>query len=81
MELDLLLFASLRDVAGSATLRVNIPEGATVSQLLESVGQAHPQLTPKLGLVRVAIGNEFAAPEDVIPPDQEIALIPPVSGG
>ncbi|OUU26021.1 MAG: molybdopterin converting factor subunit 1 [Planctomycetia bacterium TMED53] len=81
MELDLLLFASLRDIAGAQTLKVDLPEGATVSELLEMIAQNHPEFAPKLPHVRVAIGDEFAQPGDTIPADQEIALIPPVSGG
>ncbi|MGB1662135.1 MAG: MoaD/ThiS family protein [Planctomycetota bacterium] len=81
MDLELLLFASLKDDVGSPTLRLTIPEGSTVSTLLQEIGRAHPYLQEKLAHVRVAIGDEFADPEAIISADQEIALIPPVSGG
>ena len=81
MDLELLLFASLKDDVGSPTLKLSLPEGSTVSNLLQEIGESHPCLQAKLAHVRVAIGNEFADPETVISEGQEIALIPPVSGG
>lgn len=81
MELELLLFASLKDDVGSPTLKVTLPSGSTVANLLAEVGKVQPQLQSKLTHVRVAIGDEFASPETPIAEGQEIALIPPVSGG
>ncbi len=81
MEIELLLFASLRDVIGSSKMKIDLPAGATVTDLLSRVGQEHPELLSKLAHVRVAIGDEFADNDAIIPNDQEIALIPPVSGG
>ena len=81
MEVELLLFASLRDDVGSSTLKISLPPEATVATLLEEVGRTLPQLQPKLAHVRVAIGDEFAEFTAVIPGDRDIALIPPVSGG
>lgn len=81
MDLELLLFASLKDDVGSPTLKMTLPEGSTVSTLLQEIGEAHPYLQGKLAHVRVAIGDEFADPDAIISEGQEIALIPPVSGG
>ena len=57
MDLELLLFASLKDDVGSPTLRLTIPEGSTVSNLLQEIGESHPYLQAKLAHVRVAIGG------------------------
>lgn len=81
MEIELLLFASLRDTIGSSKIKIDLPAQATVAILLERVGQEYPELQSKLAPVRVAIGNEFADETAIIPAGQEIALIPPVSGG
>ena len=81
MEIELLLFASLRDAIGSSKMKIDLPAGATVADLLGRVGEDHPELLSKLAHVRVAIGDEFANNDAMIPNDQEIALIPPVSGG
>ena len=62
-------------------MKIDLPAGATVADLLGRVGEDHPELLSKLAHVRVAIGDEFANNDAMIPNDQEIALIPPVSGG
>jgi molybdopterin synthase catalytic subunit len=45
------------------------------------VGAAEPRLLPLLGLVRVAVNERFATKEDRITEGDDVALIPPVSGG
>lgn len=81
MEIEVLLFASLRERRGAPTLTVTIEEGATVRQLREAVAESYPELAPGLSASRVAIDQEFSPEDQSIDPGSEIALIPPVSGG
>jgi molybdopterin synthase catalytic subunit len=68
------LFAGLRERAGSERIVVELPEGAVVGDLLAAM-----ELQP--GQCVVAINREYARADAPIGPDDEVALIPPVSGG
>ncbi|MEA2340540.1 MAG: MoaE-MoaD fusion protein [Solirubrobacteraceae bacterium] len=70
------LFAMLRQRAGRDALELELPEGARVSDALAAV----EDLAAGLPLV-LAVNREYAAPEQVLEADDELALIPPVSGG
>lgn len=76
-----LLFAAARAQAGVSSIDLVLPDGARVDALLRAVGAQVPALTALLPKLRVAVNQEFAASDDVIPPGAEIALIPPVAGG
>jgi molybdopterin converting factor subunit 1 len=81
MNVNLLFFATFKDLAGTRRLELELPAGATVGDLRGSLGVRFPKMIPALGSALVSINKEFAFPEDVIPPDAEVALFPPVSGG
>ena len=74
MELTVRLFAGLRERAGSPTVTVSLPDGPTVADLLAAM-----DLPPRSCVV--AINREYASADAVIGPGDEVALIPPVSGG
>jgi len=81
MQIEVQLFATLRDRAGGKTVTVDIPEGATVAQLVERIAAAYPALAESLPTSIVAINQEFAFPPTPIKIGDEVALFPPVSGG
>jgi len=75
-----LLFAGLAEALGRAA--VDLPEEgapATVGALENRLRASHPALAGKP--FRVAVNQAYAGPGDPVAPDDEIALIPPVSGG
>lgn len=75
------LFAVLRDLAGQETLELELPPGARVTELRAAVLAACPALAGQLEAARVAIDLEFAPEDALLGVGQELALIPPVSGG
>lgn len=82
MELDIRLFATLKDRAGSDHIRLSLPgESTDVSKLLAAISADYPALAPALPSALVAVNRAFAAAETIIGPGDEIALFPPVSGG
>lgn len=81
MELQVFLFAGLREAAGTRTLTVSLPAGASVSTLRARLGETHPALAPLLARAAVAVNQEYAEGEQRLAPGDEVALIPPVSGG
>jgi molybdopterin converting factor subunit 1 len=70
------LFAALRERAGTDRLELELPDGARVADALAAVDG----LAEGLPLV-LAVNREYAAPDQVLQPDDELAVVPPVSGG
>ena len=85
MELNVLLFASLKDAAGAEQIRVQIPAQVetpvTVADFLVECGRQYPVLEAWLPHVRVAVNCAYASVEETVKSGDEIALLPPVSGG
>ena len=81
MRVPVLLFAEARRRAGVGSVDVELPEGATVAVLKTSLAITRPTLAGMLGSTRIAVNGEYAVDERVIASGDEIALIPPVSGG
>ena len=81
MEIEIRLFATLKDRAGRGQIQVTVPEPASVKMVLEKVAAAYPSLAPALPTTLVAVNQAFAFPETAVQPGDEIALFPPVSGG
>ena len=75
------LFARTRDLAGTGELMVDLPEQARVADLRKSLAAIYPALSTILDRCAVAVDNEFAGENVVLHPNNEIALLPPVSGG
>jgi MoaE-MoaD fusion protein len=80
-RIRLLFFATLKERAGLAQTEIELPEGATVSDMKAVVGKAYPAVAPLLGHSLVSINQNYAFDADVIPDDAEVAFFPPVSGG
>ncbi|HYN52813.1 MAG TPA: molybdenum cofactor biosynthesis protein MoaE, partial [Thermoleophilaceae bacterium] len=76
MEVTVRLFAVLRERAGSPELTLDLPEGARVRDALDSLSA----LAEDVPLV-MAVNREYASEEQLLDAGDELALIPPVSGG
>lgn len=73
--------ARLRELAGMETESFpDVPAGTTVGELYDSLRRDHPGLPERSG-VRAAVNLEFADWNAMVGRDDEIAFIPPVSGG
>lgn len=81
MEVEVRLFASLKDRAGQERIRVQVEQPATVGALAEAIVAAHPRLAPAVPTALVAVNKEFAFADTPLQPGDEVALFPPVSGG
>lgn len=75
----MLLFASYAEAFGGPTLRVRLPAGALVADLLAEVRA----MAPGAGLppAAVAVNAEYARGDRALRTGDEVALIPPVAGG
>ncbi len=81
MKLNVRLFATLKEHAGSNLLNIELSDSASVETLLTSLAAQVPALAPSLKTVLVAVNNEYAFRDQKINTGDEIALFPPVSGG
>ena len=82
MRVSVRLFAILRERAGRDEMEIELPEGATVAEAMEAL-RAEPGLDEPLGRMRVAmaVNREYADPDTALSAGDELALVPPVSGG
>ena len=81
MTIMVKLFAVLRDKAGVAELRLALPEGASVSDAMELVLGRYPALAPFANRVACAVNLVRVDRQTVLNDGDELALLPPVSGG
>ena len=73
------LFASYREAAGSSRLETPLPAGARVSDLIDLLAARIPGLRATRGLV--AVNHSYVNVDAALADGDEVALIPPVSGG
>jgi molybdopterin synthase catalytic subunit len=81
MQVRVLVFGQLKDVAWNGELPMEVPEGATVESLFAELVERYPALEGLAGSIALARNQEFARPGDLLRDGDEIALLPPVSGG
>jgi molybdopterin converting factor subunit 1 len=75
------LFARLREQAGNETASLEVPSGSTVADVYEALRREHPALEADRNAVRAAINQEFKDWSAQVADGDEVAFIPPVSGG
>jgi len=79
IRVRVLAFGVLKDSLGSNATEVKIPEGATVGDLLAQVAREHPDVV--LRGIAVSVNAEYAVASRSLCEDDEVGLLPPVSGG
>ncbi len=80
LSVSVLLFGITRDLTGQSAVSVPFSEGASVGDLISQLHRNYPALTGIRSLL-VAVNGEYAESEQILAQNDEIALIPPVSGG
>jgi molybdopterin synthase catalytic subunit len=81
VKIAALLFARLREQAGGDRFALELPGGSTVADAYAELRRLHPALEARRESVRVARNQEFAGWDDPLVEGDEVAFIPPVSGG
>jgi molybdopterin synthase sulfur carrier subunit len=83
--MKLIYFAWLRHRIGLAEEQIDLPADVRkVSDLLawlKTRGPGHAAALADLAIVKVAVNQEYAGPDQILAPDDEVALFPPVTGG
>jgi molybdopterin converting factor subunit 1 len=81
MLVRVLLFAAARDLAGTDSASVDLPANATVAELRAGLARRFPALAALLNRSAIAVNHDFADDTRALSPGDEVAVIPPVSGG
>jgi molybdopterin synthase catalytic subunit len=75
------LFARLREQAGTDSVDLEVPPGSTVADVHAALLDRFPGLEPDRRVIRPAVNQDYAGWDSLVREGDEIALIPPVSGG
>ena len=75
------LFAAMRDLTGDEVAEVELPDGATVGDLRRELGKQLPLARTLLTRSAIAVNHDVAENDRPLQASDEVAAIPPVSGG
>ena len=81
VQVRVLFFGALRDLLGRSAETVSLPEGAPLSQLLDHYARENPKLQGLLPSIALSVNQEYATHDLRLRERDEVALLPPVSGG
>lgn len=76
-----LLFGAAADRAGVRQTEVPVNGSVTLGEFWPSITDRHPGLVPMRDTLAFAVNGEYARMEDEVSPGDEVAVLPPVSGG
>jgi molybdopterin synthase sulfur carrier subunit len=80
MKVNVLAFGIARDIMGGSMVGVEVPNACSIGVLKELLTNSYPALT-RLSSFAIAVNGEYAMPDRAIKSGDEVAIIPPVSGG
>lgn len=80
MNVNILLFGITKDMVGKQKLKMKLPRDTTLADFKKILSEKYPELI-ELNSIAIAVNSEYATDEIVLQSNDEIALIPPVSGG
>jgi molybdopterin converting factor subunit 1 len=81
MKVAVKLFAAAREAAGASEVMVELADGSTVGELRAAIGEQWPALEALMTSSLIAVNAEYAPASVRVEAGDEVALIPPVSGG
>jgi len=81
MRVGVTLFAQLRDLAGAGDMTVEVPDDAHAREVWQALVVRCPELAPFGTSVSCAVNAEYAKLDTVVRAGDEVAFLPPVSGG
>jgi molybdopterin synthase catalytic subunit len=81
MQITVRYFASIREVIGLRSEVRDVPESMTAGALLDQIVREHPEIEGLRRASRIMLNQDYAEPDQLLSDGDELALIPPVSGG
>jgi molybdopterin converting factor small subunit len=80
MNINVLAFGIAKEILGGAQVGVSLSDNVSVGALKISLEKWYPELK-RLTSFAIAVNGAYAGPDTIIQPGDEVAIIPPVSGG
>ena len=74
-------FAVARDLVGKGELMLSVPEKNSVADVFELLASSHPRLQEWKQHLQFAVNQQYVSSHTILHDDDEVAVIPPVSGG
>ncbi len=81
IHITVLYFASAKDATGRRRESIKLPENATIGELLLKITSIHPRITNILNTMQIAVNYKVVVDDTILKEADEVALLPPVSGG
>jgi molybdopterin synthase sulfur carrier subunit len=81
VKIHLKLVAGVRELAGQDDVELDVDEGTTAGGLWERLLTDHPKLSGYTEIIQVAVNQDLVDRGVKLKPDDEVAFLPPVSGG
>jgi molybdopterin converting factor subunit 1 len=81
MRVNIRLFARLRDITGTGEIERQIADGATVQTVWAALASEFPELKEYEASISTAVNAEYSRMEATVGDGDEVAFLPPVSGG
>ena len=81
MKVEVQFFSYFKDATGCASIVQEIPERTTIRDLMQRIHQRFPKLAPAARSTLIAVGLEYASPDQFLKDGDQVSLFPPVQGG
>jgi molybdopterin converting factor subunit 1 len=81
VKVRLRFFAALREIIGLEEMEKDVTEGTTAGRIFDELMDEYPRLRSYARVIQIAINQEFADRQRVVVSGDEVAFLPPVSGG
>lgn len=81
MKIRIKLFAAARELSDTGEIGLEVADGILVKDMKQQISNAYPSMSELILRSAVSLNREFATDQSVVRENDEIALIPPVSGG
>lgn len=81
MKVEVLFFASCRETCGTSKIQVELEEEATTATLMRALLASYPDLAEGAAELKLAVNKKYITETTVLRDGDEVALLPPISGG